>query len=161
MISVIVPVFNTKQYLERSIESVLRQTYQNWELILVDDGSSDGSEAVCDFYTGKDSRIRVIHQDNKGAPAARNTGMKHALGGYLFTTPLFLPVRIWLSSICNTKEKTILGMKSQSFRRESTILKLFWRILQGYPCLPMPAINSASVGYMMAFGSRKVKSGQT
>ncbi len=92
MISVIVPVFNTKQYLERSIESVLHQSYKNWELLLVDDGSSDGSGAVCDVYAGKDSRIRVIHQDNKGAPAARNTGMKHALGGYL----LFLDSDDWL-----------------------------------------------------------------
>ena len=83
MISVIMPVFNTKQYLEQAIESVLYQTYQDWELILVDDGSSDGSGEMCDYYVKKDCRICVIHQENKGLSGARNTGMKQASGEFI------------------------------------------------------------------------------
>lgn len=71
-ISVIIPVYNTKQYLSRCIDSVLRQTYSDWELILVDDGSDDGSERICDDYTGKDSRIRVFHNRNQGPAASRH-----------------------------------------------------------------------------------------
>ena len=83
MISVIMPVFNTKQYLKKAIESVLQQTYQDWELILVDDGSFDGSENMCDDYAEKDCRIRVIHQENRGLSGARNTGMRLASGEFL------------------------------------------------------------------------------
>lgn len=83
MISVIMPVYNTKPYLEQAVESVLRQTYQDWELILVDDGSSDGSEDMCDFYAKNDTRVHVIHQENKGLGAARNIGVQYASGEYL------------------------------------------------------------------------------
>ena len=83
MISVIMPVFNTKQYLEQAIDSVICQTCPDWELILVDDGSSDGSGKLCDFFAKKDRRIRVIHQENKGLSGARNTGMKFATGEYI------------------------------------------------------------------------------
>lgn len=83
MISVIMPVFNTKQYLEQAIESVTNQIFQDWELILVDDGSFDGSEKICDDYATKDRRIRVIHQENRGVSEARNTGIKHASGEYV------------------------------------------------------------------------------
>ena len=83
MISVIMPIFNTKQYLGRAIESVLHQTYKDWELILVDDGSFDGSEDMCDYYIKKENRIRVIHQENRGLSGARNTGMKYASGEYI------------------------------------------------------------------------------
>lgn len=83
MISVIMPVYNTKQYLEQAIESVLYQTYQDWELILVDDGSTDGSGEMCDVYAKKDCRICVIHQNNKGVSGARNTGMKHVSGEFI------------------------------------------------------------------------------
>jgi len=77
------PVFNTKQYLEQAIDSVICQTCPDWELILVDDGSSDGSGKLCDFFAKKDRRIRVIHQENKGLSGARNTGMKFATGEYI------------------------------------------------------------------------------
>ena len=78
MISVITPVYNSKPYLKQAIESVLYQTYSDWELILVDDGSTDGSGEMCDNYANKDRRICVIHQNNKGVSEARNMGMKHA-----------------------------------------------------------------------------------
>lgn len=66
MISIIIPVYNVRLYLARCIESVMAQTLSDWELILVDDGATDGSGALCDLYSRKDSRIRVFHQRNMG-----------------------------------------------------------------------------------------------
>lgn len=82
-VSVIIPVYNTIQYLEEAAESVLAQTMTDWEMILVDDGSTDGCSAMCDSYAEKDARIHVIHQKNQGVSAARNTGMAQAAGEYL------------------------------------------------------------------------------
>ncbi len=82
-ISVIVPVYNAEEYLKKCIISVVRQTYGNWELILVDDGSSDGSLDIATQAAEKDARIRVIHQKNAGPGAARNRGIKEASGDYV------------------------------------------------------------------------------
>lgn len=84
MISVVIPVYNVEKYLAECVDSVLRQTYQNYEIILVNDGSTDSSGAMCDVYAGRDSRIRVIHQSNGGLSAARNTGLKAAQGQYVY-----------------------------------------------------------------------------
>ena len=75
MISVIIPIYNVEPYLEEAIESVMHQSYTNLEIILVDDGSTDGSGEICDRYQKKDSRIKVIHQENRGLSAARNAGL--------------------------------------------------------------------------------------
>ena len=83
MISVVVPVYNAKPYLERCVNSILNQTYRNLEIILVDDGSSDGSGKLCDELAGKDNRIRVIHKDNGGSGSAKNTGVHEAVGEYI------------------------------------------------------------------------------
>ena len=80
MISVIVPVYNSKEYLEDCIESVLSQTYGNFELILINDGSTDGSGEYCDAFAERDSRIVVIHQENQGVSMARNAGLDIAKG---------------------------------------------------------------------------------
>lgn len=82
-ISVIVPVYNVEQYLPRCLDSILCQSYENLEIILVDDGSPDGSGAICDGYAQKDPRIQVIHQENGGLSAARNAGIAAATGAYL------------------------------------------------------------------------------
>lgn len=74
-VSIIVPVYKVGQYLARCIDSVLGQSFQDWELILVDDGSPDESGAICDAYASADSRIRAIHQANAGVSAARNAGL--------------------------------------------------------------------------------------
>ena len=81
--SVIVPVYKAEAYLRDCVDSVLCQTFRDFELILVDDGSPDGCPAICDEYAAKDSRIRVIHQANGGVSAARNAGMRAASGAYL------------------------------------------------------------------------------
>ncbi|WP_434309638.1 glycosyltransferase family 2 protein [Hominifimenecus sp. rT4P-3] len=83
LISVIMPVYNLDAYLKRAIESVLCQTYPNWELILIDDGSVDQSGVICDEYSQNDSRIRVFHQENHGAAVARNRGVQESSGEYI------------------------------------------------------------------------------
>lgn len=83
LISIIVPVYNVEEYLEKCIDSILNQTYKNLEIILIDDGSSDNSANICDQYEKKDSRVKVIHKKNSGMSDARNTGMKIANGEYI------------------------------------------------------------------------------
>lgn len=82
-ISVIIPVYNAAAHLHRSVESVQAQTFQNWELILVDDGSKDDSLQLCMKYKSHDSRIIVIHQKNMGPGITRNNAMSHANGDYI------------------------------------------------------------------------------
>ena len=83
LISAVVPVYNVREYLSGCLDSILSQTYKNFELILVDDGSNDGGERLCDEYALKDPRIRVIHQENKGLSSARNAGKAAAEGKYI------------------------------------------------------------------------------
>lgn len=83
LISVIIPVYRVEAYLHRCMDSVLAQTYENMEIILVDDGSDDGCPAICDAYAEQDGRVRVIHQKNAGLSGARNTGIEAAKGSYL------------------------------------------------------------------------------
>ena len=82
-ISVIVPVYNVAQYLSQCVSSILSQDYGGLEVILIDDGSTDASGEICDQYAAKDSRVRVIHQKNGGAAAAKNAGLRLASGDYL------------------------------------------------------------------------------
>ena len=83
LISVIVPVYNVAQYLEKSIASIQKQTYQNLEIILVDDGATDESGRLCDSIAEQDDRVSVLHKKNEGLSQARNDGMKQAHGDYL------------------------------------------------------------------------------
>ena len=83
LISIIVPVYNVKAYLERCFDSIRGQTYRNLEIIVVDDGSTDGSEDICDEYARLDNRIKVIHQNNAGQSAARNKALSVAQGEFL------------------------------------------------------------------------------
>lgn len=83
-ISVIMPVYKVEEYVSRAIESMLNQTFSDFEYLIVDDGSPDKSGAICDEYALKDSRIQVIHKENGGAPSARNAAMKIARGKYFY-----------------------------------------------------------------------------
>ena len=83
MISVIVPVYNVEPYLRECIESILGQTYRDFELILVNDGSTDDSGTICDEYAAQDTRIRVLHQKNSGVSVARNVGLDSVQGEYI------------------------------------------------------------------------------
>ena len=92
LVSVIVPVFNVEQYLSICLNSVINQKYKTLELIIIDDGSTDGSGSICDEYKQIDKRIKVFHTDNRGLSAARNTGLEYASGDFL----LFLDSDDWL-----------------------------------------------------------------
>ena len=83
LISIIVPVYNVKKYLPRCLDSLLAQTYRELEIILVDDGSTDGSGDICDQYADRDSRIMIIHQDNGGVSSARNAALDAMTGNYV------------------------------------------------------------------------------
>lgn len=83
MISVIIPVYNVAPYIDRCVQSVINQIYQDWECILVDDGSTDESGMLCEKWAVRDSRIKVIHQVNQGVSVARNNGIDASLGEYI------------------------------------------------------------------------------
>lgn len=83
LVSIIVPIYNAEKYLDSCIQSVLRQTYTNWELILIDDGSTDKSGRIADEYGFADERITVLHQKNLGVSSARNQGIDEATGNYI------------------------------------------------------------------------------
>ena len=83
LISVIMPVYNTGKYLERCLNSIINQTYTNWELIAVNDGSTDNSLEILKSYAQKDNRIIVLEQENQGQSVARNNGIKVAKGEYI------------------------------------------------------------------------------
>lgn len=83
LLSVIVPVYNVEAYVARCVESILNQTYKNLEVILVDDGATDASGAICDTFAAQDPRVRVIHKENGGLSSARNAGLETATGEYI------------------------------------------------------------------------------
>ena len=104
-ISVIVPVYNAEKYLHRCIDSILSQTFTDFELLLIDDGSKDGSGAICDEYAAKDNRVRVFHKENGGASSARNLGMDNAQGEWVafvdaddYVLPSYLATYIEIST---------------------------------------------------------------
>lgn len=105
-ISVIVPVYKAEQYLDRCVKSILEQTYQNFELILVDDGSPDNSPLLCDKWAENDSRVYVIHKENGGASSARNAGLKIAKGRWI----AFADSDDWLD---RTALKTLYDLANQ------------------------------------------------
>lgn len=114
LVSAIVPVFNARAYLERCVRSILGQTYRNLELILIDDGSTDGSSGLCDEFAIFDDRVRVIHQYNSGVSAARNRGILEARGEFIS----FVDSDDWLEPVAY---ETCLSLMV----RESTDICLF------------------------------------
>lgn len=83
VISIIVPVYNAEDYLHRCVDSILAQTYSDIEVLLIDDGSTDGSGVICDDYAKKDNRVRVFHKNNGGVSSSRNLGLKEASGTWI------------------------------------------------------------------------------
>lgn len=108
MISIIIPVYQAKEYLEKCIDSICKQSFSDFELILVDDGSNDGSEKICDSYVAKDDRIKVIHQSNQGVSSARNVGLDSAAGKYV----MFVDADDWID--CNFLKESIEKLEKTS-----------------------------------------------
>ncbi len=128
-ISVIIPVYNASATLRQCVDSLLTQEYKDFELILVDDGSTDKSLSICQDYTTKDRRVKVLHQDNLGVSAARNLGIQHSAGVWVtfvdsddYVEPTFLS-----GFSIPTADLIIVGMKS--FRFSSLSLYTIY----GYP----------------------------
>ena len=106
-VSVIIPVYNVEKYIGKCVDSVLRQSYENIEVILVDDGSTDGSPSICDEYAKKDKRVKVIHKENGGVSSARNTALECCIGELVmfvdsddFVSELFCEKAV--EAICHT-----------------------------------------------------------
>ena len=123
-ISVIVPVYNTVDYLPRCVNSILTQSYQNFELLLIDDGSSDGSSTLCDDIAKSDSRVKVIHKTNGGLSSARNSGLSNASGKYVsfvdsddYIGNDYFEIAI---DIFNKKDCQVVDFKVEPFKDEIT-----------------------------------------
>ena len=123
LISVIVPVYNVEKYLSDCIQSILEQSYDSFEVLLVDDGSTDKSGMICESFQKQDSRIRVFHKMNGGLSDARNYGLKHAIGKYV----TFVDSDDYLSSYCleymyNAMQNYHLDIVQGLFTRDETRL---------------------------------------
>ena len=117
-ISVIIPVYNVEKYLERCLDSVLNQSFHNIEIICVDDGSTDSSSEILDRYAVKDTRIRVIHQENRGIAAARNVGLD-AVVTFPFLIVMTLSFRICMN--------TFLLIALKGWMLSASALRKFWK----------------------------------
>lgn len=134
MISIIVPVYNVRPYLEQCVRSIIAQTYQDWECILVDDGSTDGSGELCDKLVLEDERLKVIHQDNQGVSVARNCGIGDSKGEYI----CFIDSDDWveadylthLLSVMTEKETdmAVTGARHESSKPENHAPQEFFRL---------------------------------
>ncbi len=114
LVSIIVPVYNAELTLERCIDSILNQSYQEIECILINDGSSDSSYDLCESYNNQDKRVKVFHQNNQGVSVARNVGLDHANGEYI----MFVDcddeiendyINTYVSAISNKKDTVVIG----------------------------------------------------
>lgn len=132
-LSVIVPVYNVKDYLGECVESLLQQDFNNYEVILVDDGSTDGSGNIADALAAGDARITVIHQENAGLGAARNTGIKAAKGEFV----QFVDSDDWI------EENTLGGLVSKMQEDRLDVLRFAYRNVteQGEPFQPYKESN--------------------
>ena len=133
LISVIVPVYNVERYLRRCVDSILHQTYRNLEVLLVDDGSTDASGAICDEYAAQEERVTAVHQKNGGLSAARNAGLERAQGTYLcfVDSDDFLDSRM-LETLCRDLQEqdadvAVVGFRM--FEREDELGDFAWNKL--------------------------------
>lgn len=121
LISIIVPVYNVEKYISRCIDSIITQTYRNWEMILIDDGTLDSSGKICDEYAKADMRIIVIHKPNGGVSTARNEGVRIASGEWIgFVDPDDYVEEDWLQIIVNRLEHRNVDMLVWGNVKEST-----------------------------------------
>lgn len=118
-VSIIIPIYNVERYLRQCLDSIANQSYTNIEVILVDDGSTDGSGAICDAYAAADMRFRVIHQQNAGAANAKNTGLDVVTGAYVaFVDSDDWVERNWIASMVRAVESEMADVVECNFRKE-------------------------------------------
>ena len=114
LVSVIVPVYKAEKWLHRCVDSILTQTMEDFELLLIDDGSPDRSGEICDEYAAKDSRVRVFHKENGGVSSARNLGLDNAKGEYI----CFLDSDDWIDSETLEACEDVIMFGNEKFRKE-------------------------------------------
>ena len=160
LITVIVPVYNVEEHLDRCIESIINQTYKNLEIILVNDGSPDNCPALCDKWAEKDDRIRVIHKTNGGVSSARNSGINVAKGEYVgfVDSDDYISADMYElmveSIINNNSELSVIGYKieEKEFRHSDELISnekatvyMFdvknCEFFQGYSCNKLYMLN--------------------
>ena len=158
VISIIMPVYQTGSYLEEAVRSVQAQTFPDWELLLIDDGSTDGGGALCDALAAEEMRIRVFHQENRGVSSARNKGLAEARGEYFCFVdsddtlrPDFLSLLLeWQQSVpdgaacCGFAEKSAEGVRpssSPASDRRLTADQFLYEALMGLLSLPLCCAN--------------------
>ena len=120
IVSIIVPVYNAEKTLARCVDSILNQTYQDYELLLVNDGSTDSSGGLCDSYAARDQRVRVFHKENAGVSNARNLALTQARGTYL----QFLDSDDWI-----TPEATLSLVRAAEDHQCDLIISDFYRVV--------------------------------
>lgn len=126
-ISIIVPVYNAERYLRQCLDSIIAQTFTDWECILVDDGSKDKSGSICDEYAQKDNRFRVIHKENGGVSSTRNLGLSEAKGNYICFLDSDDRMKLELLKTCIEKigdsDVLIFGFERFGYRTDRMTLK--------------------------------------
>ena len=123
VVSIIVPVYNVEKHLEATISSILAQTFTEFELILVDDGSIDNSAAICDAFKNKDSRVRVFYKKNGGVSSARNRGLKEATGTFvMFADSDDIVDSMWVESLLKTMTTSEADLAICSY-----LVKIIWK----------------------------------
>ena len=127
LVSIIIPVFNVQLYLAEALDSVVKQTYENLEIIIVDDGSTDGSGKICDEYAKRDRRIIVIHQENKGLSAARNAGLDIMTGSVVaFLDPDDAYCHNYISSMMEVMDREKVDLVICKYTTHYTDQRMSW-----------------------------------
>lgn len=132
-ISFIIPVYNSDKYLNKCIDSILNQSYKNFEIILVDDGSSDLSPSICDYYQNNYKNVKTIHKKNGGVASARNIGIKESSGDYLF----FIDNDDWINS-----SELINSVKTIEDSKADLLINRYYIVDNDKKCLGNGFINS-------------------
>ncbi len=159
-ISIIVPVYKVEQYLRRCLDSIVAQTFTDWECILIDDGSPDNSGKICDEYADKDRRFRVFHQENAGVSTARNKGLDEAKGEWIgfvdsddwieknYMDTLFSNAQkkcLIIGGIRHTDKKTINKLVNETVSSDYFITQLFSQGKYGYVGYIFPKLYESSI----------------
>lgn len=127
-VSIVVPIYNVERYIKQCLDSIIAQTFSDFEAILVDDGSSDGSGRICDEYALKDWRFRAFHKQNAGVAEARNTGIKNCIGKYI----CFVDPDDWID------ENTIEMLHSEISRKQSSFVACGYYVESNHPRIVIP-----------------------
>ena len=164
-ISVIVPVYNVASYLPQCLESILNQDYEDLQVLLIDDGSTDDSGAICDRFAAQDSRIQVIHQENGGAASAKNAGLRAASGKYLsfVDSDDYLEPDVYgflVKILEETQADAVQGAFQEVYRSRREVRPLKPETLEGYDTFsgfprtfPAPCCGTSSTAGKFSTGS--------